>query len=226
MTRRLMKYVGVRDGRPVYIGTTCENLSPRMLMKDTGLVYAGRRVFTSAECGTTAARALMKHLGRRDGREVYLGACCPVQSECPFVPEGRPDHLDWIADVDGTCCDFDGMSGALQFDSVLGGTAFYNNDASTPLVDCTLAIGSFSVHLTLTCTTSTEGEEAALALSTDHGLTDVCFLANPSNSLDFTADLISVQWNPFVAVFQFRIYENFGTCPCDDQLVTITLSEP
>jgi hypothetical protein len=79
--RRLMKYVGERDGRPVYLGTTCPG-GDRRLIRDTGLTYAGRRVFVSAECEADGPAALLKYVGERDGRPVYVGACCPGELGC------------------------------------------------------------------------------------------------------------------------------------------------
>src|SRR4051812_30451059 len=91
MTRRLMKYVGHRDGRDVYATTLCPLTGVRRLVKDTGRWHDGRRVFETAECTVVPCVTV---------------ACCPVPipralrltinaPDCPCF-DGRTIDLDYV----------------------------------------------------------------------------------------------------------------------------------
>lgn len=93
--RRPMIYAGVdpRTGEPVYLTTGCGTGSgagsfaiARRLLRNTGKVYQGLRVFEFADCRTERDRAVMKFAGidPRTLLPVWLKACClaGVSTKC------------------------------------------------------------------------------------------------------------------------------------------------
>lgn len=123
MTRRLMKHVGFRDGRPVYVTTLCSPAGNRRLMKDTGETRDGRRVFEIAECGGTSVRGLMKKVGARDGRDAYVTSCCGgvttpcLEAACPGL--SWPETLHGLITSTAAC--FNGKTVTFTFDAPSGG---------------------------------------------------------------------------------------------------------
>jgi hypothetical protein len=104
LIRRLGKFIGFRDGRPVYVGTVCPIRSGsgatheelRRLAKDSQLSIAVdgelRRIFIDAECkdcDPDAVKALAKKLTNASGRTVYVAGCCPQPfcDLCCILPE-------------------------------------------------------------------------------------------------------------------------------------------
>lgn len=166
--------------------------------------------------------------------------CCCRKTPCFWTGDARPDHLNWIAEVEGDCdCLIDGETGVLTY-TAASDPPNYSTQVTSTCADYPLPspIGQalfWDIHYYCL-----PGEPYA-RLSATWDLLSQCRIGHPNDVFDFYLQLASLTYRPvFQAVFRGRMYEGYdGNCRCipgnilvaaevnkPGPLITFTLTEP